>query len=52
MNTTIAISKETRSLLQDFGKKSENYDDVIKRMLNQIKLREMLEKFVNECKIK
>ena len=48
MNTTISISKSTRSLLQDFGKKSENYDDVIKRMLNRIKMREILEEFVNE----
>ena len=48
MNTTISISKSTRSLLQDFGKKSENYDDVIKRMLNGIKMREVLEEFVNE----
>jgi hypothetical protein len=48
MNTTIAIQKETRELLQEFGKKSENYDDVIKRMYNQIKLQELISEFINE----
>ena len=48
MNTTIAIDTRTRATLQDFGKKSESYDDVIKRMFNQIKLQETLNEFVNE----
>ena len=48
MNTTISISKPTRNLLLDFGKKSENYDDIIKRMLNSIKLQEQLQEFANE----
>ncbi|NOZ80792.1 MAG: hypothetical protein GXP63_03905 [DPANN group archaeon] len=47
MNTTISISKETRNLLQEFGKKSENYDDVIKRMHNTIQMSQMLRDFVN-----
>jgi len=47
MNTTISISKETRDILQEFGKKSENYDDVIRRMHNTIKLSQMLRDFVN-----
>lgn len=46
--TTISISKETRSMLQDFGKKSESYDDIIRRMHNNISLQEALEEFVNE----
>jgi len=48
MNTTISISKETRNVLQEFGKKSENYDDVIRRMHNTIRLQEELRKFVDE----
>ena len=48
MHTTIAISKETRNLLQEFGKKSENYDEVIRRMMNTILLQEELRKFVDE----
>ena len=48
LNTTIAISKDTRSLLQEFGKKSESYDEVIRRMYNQIKLQEKIRTFVDE----
>ncbi|MGV8150315.1 MAG: hypothetical protein ACP5NV_01165 [Candidatus Woesearchaeota archaeon] len=48
MNTTISISKETRNLLLDFGKKSENYDDVIRRMHNTLMMQEQLREFVND----
>ncbi len=48
MNTTISISKETRDLLLEFGKKSENYDDVIRRMHNTLLLQEKLKEFVDE----
>ncbi len=48
MNTTISIHKKTRELLQEFGKKSESYDDVIKRMYAQIKLQKLTSEFVNE----
>ncbi|KYK24611.1 hypothetical protein AYK26_03485 [Euryarchaeota archaeon SM23-78] len=50
MDTTIAISKDTRSLLQEFGKKSESYDEVIRRMYNQIKLQEKIREFVDESR--
>ncbi len=46
MNTTISISKKTRDLLKEYGKKSENYDDIIKRMYNDSMLRMSLEKFI------
>lgn len=46
MNTTISISKKTRDLLRDYGKKSENYDDIIKRMYNNTKLQMVLEKHI------
>lgn len=48
MKTTISISKETRNLLLDFGKKSENYDEVIRRMHNTLMLQEQLREFVDE----
>ena len=48
MNTTISISPETRHMLQEIGKKSESYDDVIRRILNTIKLQEELRRFVDE----
>ncbi len=48
MNTTIAISSDTRDLLQEFGKKSESYDDVIKRMHNEIELQKKISEFVDE----
>jgi hypothetical protein len=48
MNTTISISKQTRDLLLEFGKKSENYDDVIRRMHNTIRMQEQLREFVDE----
>ena len=48
MNTTIAISKETKEILQEFGKKSETYDDIIRRMLNIIQMQDKIQEFVNE----
>ncbi|MFP4656118.1 MAG: hypothetical protein ACLFNK_00895 [Candidatus Woesearchaeota archaeon] len=47
-NTTISIKKETRELLQEYGKKSENYDDIIRRMYNNILMRDRLREFVSE----
>ena len=48
MNTTILVSKETRQMLQDLGKKSESYDSIIRRMANQIKMQERLEEFFSD----
>lgn len=48
MNTTIAIQKSTRDMLQEFGKKSESYDDIILRMHNQIKLQEAVSEFLDK----
>lgn len=47
-NTTISIKKETRELLQEYGKKSENYDDIIRRMHNNLMLKDKLREFVSE----
>lgn len=48
MHTTIAISKETRNLLLEFGKKSENYDEVIRRMYNTLMMHVKLKEFVDQ----
>lgn len=48
MNTTIAISKSTRDILQNYGKKSENYDDVIRRMYTELQLTSAIREFVDE----
>lgn len=48
MNTTISISKETRHLLQEFGRKSESYDNIIRRMYNEIQLRDQISEFTEE----
>lgn len=32
MNSTIQISKETKSLIGSFGTKEDTYEDIIKRM--------------------
>lgn len=48
MNTTIAISKKTRDILLDYGKKSENYDDVIMRMYHELQLITTIREFVDE----
>jgi len=48
MNTTISISKDTRGLLQEFGRKSENYDDIIKRIIFEVRLQEKVQEFMDE----
>ena len=35
--TTILIKKETRDMLKEFGKKSETYDDLLRRLLRECK---------------
>ncbi len=47
-NTTISIKKETRELLREYGKKSENYDEIIRRMHNNLMLKDKLREFVSE----
>jgi len=35
-NTMIRISKEVRDMLKGIGKKGETYDDVIRRLINEV----------------
>lgn len=37
MATVIRISKETREMLKEYGRKSETYDQVIKRLIREVK---------------
>jgi predicted CopG family antitoxin len=46
MNTTISISKETREKLREFGKKSENYDDIINRLYNNTQMMDAIDKLL------
>ena len=48
MNTTISISKETRKMLQDFGRKSESYDDIVRRLFNQMMMHEKIQELVDK----
>ena len=47
MKTTIAITPKTRKILQEYGKKSETYDDVIKRMRNELEIRDKVTEYEN-----
>lgn len=38
--TTIQISKETREMLKELGKKGETYDDIIRRLIEMARSRE------------
>lgn len=34
--TVIRVKKETAKILQEIGKKSETYDDVIRRLIDEV----------------
>ena len=48
MNTTISINKKTRNLLKEYGKKSESYDDIIRRMHNDLVIRDEVRRYLDE----
>jgi hypothetical protein len=43
MNTTIAISKEIRDQIKGFGGKGDTYDEILGRLLNSAKERQLQE---------
>jgi hypothetical protein len=45
MNTTIQLSKETKSLISTFGSKEDTYETIIKR-LYQLAVKEQLREFL------
>jgi hypothetical protein len=48
MNTTIAISSELRDQIKEFGNKGETYDDILARILNSAKERQLQELLMDE----
>jgi hypothetical protein len=49
MNTTIQLSKETKSLISTFGTKEDTYEDIIKRMY-AMAVKEQLREFLMSSK--
>jgi len=43
MNTTIAVSVEIKEELKEFGTKGETYEDILTRLLNSAKERQLQE---------
>lgn len=48
MNTTIAISSEIRDQIKEFGNKGETYDDILVRILNSAKERQLQDLLMDE----
>ena len=48
MNTTIAVSSEVRDQIKEFGKKGERYDEILARLLNSAKERQLQELLMDE----
>jgi hypothetical protein len=49
MNSTIQISKETKSLISTFGRKEDTYEDIIKNMY-RLAVKEQLREFLMSSK--
>ena len=43
MSTTIAISTEVRDRIKEFGNKGDTYDEILARLLNNAKERQLQE---------
>ncbi len=41
MNTTIAISEDTKDMIKEFGNKGETYDEILTKLLNSAKDRQL-----------
>jgi predicted CopG family antitoxin len=48
MNTTIAISPEIRDQIKEYGNKGETYDEILARILNSAKERQLQELLMDE----
>ncbi|MBS3108220.1 hypothetical protein J4468_04915 [Candidatus Woesearchaeota archaeon] len=48
MNTTISISKDLRDNLIEFGSKGETYDQILRRILDNAKERQLQELLMDE----
>ena len=48
MNTTISISKEVKEQMKEFGKKGETYNEILGRVLNNAKERQLQDLLMDE----
>lgn len=48
MNTTIAISAETKEGIMEFGSKGETYDEILERLLKSARERQLQELLMDE----
>lgn len=48
MNTTIAVSEEIRDQIKDFGRKGERYEEILAKLLNSAKERQLQELLMDE----
>ena len=48
MNTTIAISKEIKGEIMEFGNKGETYNEILTRVLNNAKERQLQDLLLDE----
>jgi len=48
MDTTIAISREVRDQIKEFGQKGEKYDEILARLLKSAKERQLQELLMDE----
>ncbi|MEK6947055.1 MAG: hypothetical protein AABX32_05610 [Nanoarchaeota archaeon] len=48
MNTTIAVSEEIRDQIKEFGRKGEKYEEILARLLNSAKERQLQELLMDE----
>lgn len=47
-NATIAISKEVKTQIMEFGNKGETYSEIIKRLLKSARKRQLHDLLMNE----
>jgi hypothetical protein len=45
MSTTIALSPETKELLRSLGEKGESYDAIIRRIIQEVTMKKMDERW-------
>lgn len=48
MSTTIAVSREVRDQIKEFGQKGEKYDEILARLLKSAKERQLQELLMDE----
>ena len=43
-STTISLRAETKELLREFGKKGETYDEIIRRLIERVYMKDLNER--------